>query len=157
MPRLDNLHLTKTPAQYKAINQVKHHAIILAASGMMTAGRILHHLKQNPPRSECHIIVAGYQGRGTLGREIVEGADEVLIHRKPYKVRAQIHTVGGMSAHADQGDLMRWLGEFQTQPHVCIIHGEEKARQGLRQATEQQLGWTVTSGKIGNRIDLAKL
>ncbi len=157
MPKITNLHLTKTAAQSKAINKIRHHAVILAASGMMTAGRILHHLKQNLPRRECHIVVAGYQGRGTLGRRIVQGTDEVKIHSKYYRVKAQVHTVGGLSAHADQRDLMRWLSNFETKPHVCIIHGEQTAREGLKTAIDEKLGHQVTYGKIGDRVDLAAL
>ncbi len=157
MPAIKNLHLTKSAKESKAINKVKHHAIILAASGMMTAGRILHHLKQNLPNPNSHIIVAGYQGRGTLGREIVEGANSVKIHNKSIPVNAQIHTVGGLSAHADQADLLRWLGCFKTKPHVCIIHGEQKAREGLQKKIAKRLGLGVTFGQIGDRIDLSTL
>ena len=157
LPEIDNLHFTESVAQSKAINDIQDHAIIIAGSGMMNAGRILHHLKHNIGRPECHLIIAGYQGRGTLGRRLIDGADEVRIHGKPYAVRIQIHTVGGMSAHGDKNDLLRWLSSYKSKPHVCIIHGEEESREAFKSTIERELGLTASLGKIGNQIDLADL
>ncbi len=157
LPEIRNLHFTESATESKAINSVKDHAIIIAGSGMMNGGRILHHLKYNIGRPECHLIIVGYQGEGTLGRLLIDGADEIKIHGSSYPVRMKIHTVGGMSAHADRDDLLKWLSHYKSRPHVCIIHGEIAAREALQQSIEKTLGLNATLGRIGNEIDLANL
>ncbi len=157
MPKLDNIHFTESVADSKAINRHRGRAIILAGSGMMNGGRILHHLKHNVGRPECHLVIAGYQGRGTLGRLLVDGADTIKIHRKEYPVKINIHTIGGMSAHGDKNDLLQWLGNFQSKPHVCIIHGEAATRASFAKTIEKNLGFSTTLGEIGKKIDLTSL
>lgn len=157
LPKIPNLHFTESIADSKAINEIKDHAIIIAGSGMMNAGRILHHLKFNISRPECHLIIVGYQGNGTLGRRLIDGADEIKIHGKKFPVRMQIHTVGGMSAHGDKDDLLKWLSSYETQPHICIIHGEQTSREAFKATIEEKLGFTATLGQIGDVIDLANL
>ncbi len=157
MPPLPNLKFTRTPDQSKAINKVHDHAIIIAGSGMMSGGRILHHLKFNIGDPKAHLVIVGYQGHGTLGRRLVDGAEEIRIHRKTFPVKATIHTVGGLSAHADQTDLLRWLGGFESKPHIAIIHGEDDASEMLAEKVEADLGFTTEIPRIGDRIDLAQL
>lgn len=140
MPHLQNLRLTPSPAESMAINQIKSGAIIIAASGMCTGGRIMHHLKHNLSRNGAHVMIVGYQAPGTLGRKLVDGDPTVRIHGKEYRVKAQIHTVGGLSAHADVDDLKRWVGNFSSNPQVHVVHGDTQPKQDFRDALESELG-----------------
>ena len=128
MPLLSNLQLTQRTADSMAINRIRSGAIIIAGSGMCNGGRIVHHLKHNLDYSNNHVIIVGYQARGSLGRKLVEGHGAVRIHGEEVKVRAQVHTVGGLSAHGDQDDLARWYENLENRPPVYLVHGEEGSR-----------------------------
>ncbi|MFT3850951.1 MAG: MBL fold metallo-hydrolase [Propionivibrio sp.] len=126
----------------KALNEIRSNAIIISASGMCEAGRIKYHLRENLPRSECSILIAGFQAAGTLGRRLVDGAPLVRIFGEPVRVKARIHTVGGLSAHADRSVLLGWLGGFHKAPgNTFVVHGEANAAAGFASAIESQLGW----------------
>lgn len=130
----------------KALNDIRSGAVIISASGMCEAGRIKYHLRENLPRSECSILIAGFQAAGTLGRRLVDGARLVRIFGQPVPVRARIYTVGGLSAHADQAALLGWLGGFHEAPgHTFVVHGEAGASENFAHAIEQKLGWTAVS------------
>lgn len=118
------LTYTVTPKESMAINDISGGAIIIAGSGMMTGGRIVHHLKHNLWRENASLIVVGYQAQGTLGRKIVEGAESVRIMGDSIIVRARVETVNGFSAHADQDDLLRWL-EPTGNANIYLVHGEK--------------------------------
>ncbi|HEY5971660.1 MAG TPA: MBL fold metallo-hydrolase [Pseudoxanthomonas sp.] len=128
---LPNLHITESAQDSMAINRFESGAIIIAGSGMANGGRILHHLKHNLGRANAHVVFVGYQAEGTLGRRLVDGAQWVRIHGRDYRVNAQKHTVGGLSAHADQRGLMEWYGGFDPHPPLVLVHGEDKAREAL--------------------------
>jgi len=128
---LPNLHITQTRDESMAINRLHSGAIIVAGSGMANGGRILHHFMQNIGRRESHIVFVGYQAEGTLGRRLVNGAPWVRIHGRDFRVNAKVHTVGGLSAHADQRGLMEWYGHFEGHPPLVLVHGEDKAREAL--------------------------
>ncbi|MDH5181325.1 MAG: MBL fold metallo-hydrolase [Gammaproteobacteria bacterium] len=130
------LHFTKAPRQSSQINSIRSGAIIIAGSGMCTGGRIKHHLKHNLWRRECHIMIVGFQARGTLGRALVDGAKHVRLWGETIKVAAQVNTVGGLSAHADQHDLLRWLKGFDQRLRIVLVHGENEALEGLASAIE---------------------
>lgn len=117
------LELTVDTEASKAINAVEGGAIILAGSGMMTGGRILHHLKHNLWREDASVVVVGYQASGTLGRALVSGAERVHIYGEEIRVRARVHTINGFSAHADHDDLRRWL-DATGDAEVFLVHGE---------------------------------
>ncbi|MFN2422131.1 MAG: MBL fold metallo-hydrolase RNA specificity domain-containing protein [Gemmatimonadota bacterium] len=117
------LSFVVTVEESRRLNDLRECAIVLAGSGMMTGGRILHHLEHHLMKERTHLIVVGYQGEGTLGRRLVDGADRVRIHGKEIEVRAQIHTINGFSAHADQDDLIAWL-EPTGSARVYMVHGE---------------------------------
>lgn len=131
--RHKNFRLVESVEESKAINQVKRGAIIISASGMCTAGRIKHHLKNNIHRPESTILFVGYQAPGTLGNIITSGAKQVRIHGKEYKVRAEIRRLGNYSAHADQPELINWLVERgPVLGGLFLNHGEDQARAVLR-------------------------
>ncbi len=132
------LHFTQTTDESKSINAIPEGNIIIAGSGMCTGGRIIHHLRHNLWREEAGVIFVGYQARGTLGRTVIEGADRVSIFGEETAVRAQIWTVNGFSAHADQPILLSWLKKASPD-HVFLVHGEEESLQGFKQAIDQKL------------------
>ncbi len=140
----------------KALNRVREGAIIISASGMCEAGRIKYHLRENLPRKECGVLIVGFQAGGTLGRRLVDGAETVKIFGEPIAVRARIHTVGGLSAHADQGALLNWLSGFHKQPeNTFIVHGESGTSAIFAQAIRDRLGWeNVRLPQQGNHFDV---
>ena len=152
MPRLKNLHFTPTVEQSQAINSIKSGAIIIAGSGMCNGGRILHHLKHHIQRPECCLIMTGFQAEGTLGRLIVNGEREVVIHGRSYPVKATVHTIGGLSAHGDQNDLLRWMSGFENKPEVFVVHGDVPVKKIFRDAIEKRLGLKATIPSSGTVI-----
>lgn len=155
--RLPNLHYSETPEQSRALNERTSGAIIIAGSGMCTGGRIRHHLKHHLWKPGTQLIIVGFQARGTLGRAIVDGASEIRLWGEAIKVAAQVHTVGGLSAHADQKELLRWLGNFREKPPVALVHGENGALEGLADALRSE-GWSqVAIAEGSSAVDLAAL
>ncbi|MDR2199253.1 MAG: MBL fold metallo-hydrolase [Deltaproteobacteria bacterium] len=123
---MTSLEISRTMEESQRINEIKGPAVIVAGSGMANAGRILHHLKHNLWRPNCHVIFVGFQAQGTTGRRLVEGADAVKLFREPVAVKAKIHTIGGFSGHADQSELVEWLRpQIHDKLGVALIHGEE--------------------------------
>lgn len=155
MPPLDNLHLCRTPEESRAINEHRSHAFIIAGSGMCNGGRILHHLRHNLGRPECHVVITGFQAPGTLGRALVDREPSVRIYGVPVRVAARVHTLGGLSAHGDRGDLLRWYGSFGQRPPVWLVHGEPDAAEALREALGSA-GARATVARPGLRVDLAR-
>jgi len=140
--RFPGLRLVRKVEESKAINTLQVPSVIMATSGMCTAGRIKHHLKRHIARAENTILFVGYQGRGTLGRRILEGEPEVRIHGKMHRVRARIDQIHGFSGHADRGALLRWLGNLNGPPRrVFVTHGEEESSLALAQHIDQQMKW----------------
>lgn len=139
LPALPNFHATKSTEESMTINPIRSGAIIIAGSGMCTGGRIHHHLKNNIWRPECHLVIVGFQAFGTLGRRLVDGDDEIRLWGETVPVRAQIHTVGGLSAHADQADLLDWYGSFENRPPVYLVHGEQDAQHALQAKLRETL------------------
>lgn len=138
------LRFTREVEESKALNEVKHACVIISASGMAEAGRIRHHLKHNLWRPTAHILFVGYQAAGSLGRRIVDGAREVTIFGEEIAVRANIHVIAGLSAHADQAGLMGWMRAFQEGPStVFITHGEEDSRMSLAELLRAERGAQV--------------
>ena len=143
-PDLPNLHITRTPEESMEINDIESGAIIIAGSGMCSGGRILHHLKNNVWRPECHLVIVGFQAYGTLGRRLLEGADTIRLFGDEYRVRIRTHTIGGLSAHADQADLISWYSGFRNKPPVYLVHGESRAQQTLARMMREKLRAPVT-------------
>ena len=137
-----NLRYTATVGESMAINQLKGGAVIIAASGMCNAGRILHHLAQNLPRRQSSILITGFQAAGTLGRRLVDGAREVSLLGDRIPVKARIYTIGGLSAHADQQGLIDWLQGFKKAPgKTFVVHGEHATAQDFAAHVRSSLGW----------------
>jgi metallo-beta-lactamase family protein len=124
------------------LNKVRGGLVIVSASGMCDAGRIKHHLLHNIGRRECSVVMAGFQAAGTLGRRLVDGARQVSLFGERVPVRARIHTIGGLSAHADQPALLHWLRGFERPPRqTFVVHGEASASAALAEAIEREFGW----------------
>ena len=137
-----NLRFVQDVEESMALNSVRGGLVIISASGMCDAGRIKHHLRYNLGRPECAIVIAGFQAAGTLGRRLVDGARQVTLFRERIPVRARIHTIGGLSAHADRPALLNWLRGFRTPPRrTFVVHGEPTAAAALAEAVERDLGW----------------
>ena len=120
------LHFTRETAESMAINRIVSGAVILAGAGMCTGGRVRHHLKHNLGRHQCSIVFVGFAAQGTLARQIVDGAKIVKIFGDDYPVHAQIHTIGGFSAHAGQTELLAWHRQTGHPETTFLVHGEEE-------------------------------
>lgn len=139
------LHLSRTTEESRAINALKEPCIILASSGMCTAGRIKHHLRYNVSRPESTILFVGYQSYGTLGRLILDGRPSVRIHGQMYNVKAEISQIYGFSGHADRTDLLRWIGHLRRPAReIFLTHGEEEAADSLAREIRRRHGYVVT-------------
>ncbi len=137
------LRYTHAVEESMALNQIRSGAIIISASGMCDAGRIKHHLRWNLPRSECAVLITGFQAEGTLGRRLVDGARNVRIFNDDIPVRARLHTIGGLSAHADRDGLLAWLRGFARAPgRTFVVHGERATAAGFAEDVKRELGWT---------------
>jgi metallo-beta-lactamase family protein len=156
MPPLPNLTLSRTAEESQRINRIRSGALIIAGSGMCNGGRILHHLKHNIERPECHVVITGFQAPGTLGRALVDRLPTVRIHGETLRPAARVHTLGGLSAHGDQEDLLRWYGSFAPPPPVCLVHGEPEAAAVLAGCFRAR-DVTAKQPRPGQRIDLATL
>lgn len=148
------LRYTPDAEDSMAINRIQSGAIIIAGSGMCNGGRIVHHLKHNLWRKECHIVFPGYQAQGTLGRAIVDGAPTVRVLRQRIAVKAKVHTLGGFSAHAGQSQLIDWLQHFDHRPELYLVHGELEKMKVLQQALHDRLQWTANIPEPGEQIAL---
>ncbi len=156
MPPLPNIRFCRTPEDSRAINRLRSGAIIIAGSGMCNGGRVLHHLKHNLDRSETHVIITGFQAPGTLGRQIVDRVPSVRIHGESIRVAARVHTLGGLSAHGDQDDLLRWVRNFHAKPPVYLVHGEVSSATAFA-ARLRQDRVEATVAAPGLKLNLAAL
>ncbi|NCO70803.1 MULTISPECIES: MBL fold metallo-hydrolase [Shewanella] len=139
------------------LNDIHKGLIIIAGSGMCNGGRIRNHFVHNLWRTEADIIICGFQALGTPGRLLVDGATELTIHGQSVKVAARLHTVGGLSAHADQTELLSWYQHFHQAPPVILVHGESKAQQVLIEALNQHATHKPKNSAIAQRGDCLDL
>ena len=147
------LRMTKTVDDSKSINRFPGTAIIIAGSGMCTGGRIKHHLVQNISRPESTILFVGYQARGTLGRQIVDGSKDVRILGQYYPVRARIVQLSGFSAHADRDELMKWLSAFKKPPRqLFVTHGEPEVADNFCEYISKKMAWQVSSPEYKSQV-----
>jgi metallo-beta-lactamase family protein len=148
------LRYTREVEDSMALNRIKGGAIIIAGSGMCTGGRIRHHLKWNLWRASTHIVFVGFQAQGTPGRALVDGATHLHLLGEEIVVRAQIHTLGGFSAHAGQSELVGWAGHFQPPPRAYLVHGEPDKMQALQARLKAVHGWRAEIPVEGQVINL---
>ena len=149
---LPNLHLSERSADSMKINQVTSGAIIIAGSGMCSGGRIKHHLKHNIWRENAHVLIVGFQARGTLGRSLVDGAKHIRLWGETMQVNAQVHTIGGLSAHADQQGLLDWYAHFENRPPVVLVHGEPDSMDALEQRLRAERGADVVQADFQQKL-----
>lgn len=141
-PNAVDLRFIADVEESKALNKIKGGAIIISASGMCDAGRIVHHLANNLPRSQNAIVITGFQAYGSLGRRLVDKVQKVRLFGEDVPVKASVHTIGGLSAHADQAGLLDWLRGFQSPPKtVFVVHGEPESASVFAECIREDLGW----------------
>lgn len=148
-----HLHLTRTVEESKRLNDLDPPAIILSASGMATGGRVVHHLKRRLPHSQNLVTFVGYQAEGTLGRSLVDGAKRVHIHGDEVEVRAEVTMLDAFSAHADEEELLRWVGEAAPR-RIALVHGEPEGREALARALGGAFGGEVLLPARGDTIEV---
>jgi metallo-beta-lactamase family protein len=145
-----SIRFVQDPEESRALNRIRGGALIISASGMCDAGRIKHHLRHNLGRSECSIIFTGFQAAGTLGRRIVDKTPTVRIFGEEVTVKAEIYTIGGLSAHADQAGLLDWLGHIHGTPRgTFVVHGEKDTAREFAALIQARRGWKTTVPAIG--------
>lgn len=138
----ERLQIVASAQQSRELVASRGPAIIISSSGMATGGRVLHHLAATLPHPQHTVLFVGFQAAGTRGRHLVEGTKEVKIHGGFVPVRARVAQIDSMSAHADRGEILRWLRGFATSPRATyIVHGEPSAAAALRAEVEAELGW----------------
>jgi len=147
------LHYTETADDSRALND-KNGIVIISASGMADAGRIRHHLKHNLWRPECHVVIAGFQAQGTLGRRLLDGAQTVRIFGEEIAVKAQIHDLTELSAHADQQQLLDWASHMRPPRLALLTHGEPAAAFTLAGLLEERLNFPVRVPELGDVLEL---
>jgi metallo-beta-lactamase family protein len=136
------------------LNRIEGGAVIIAGSGMCAGGRIRHHLKYNLWRREARVVIVGFQARGTLGRQLVDGAERVHFLGSEIAVRARIHTLGNYSAHAGRSQLIDWARSVPGSPRFALVHGEETALESLRQGLVEDAGLRVRIPHQGETIPI---
>ncbi|QSX33336.1 MBL fold metallo-hydrolase [Shewanella avicenniae] len=157
-PLLSQVRFIRDTEESMSLNDIDHGLIIIAGSGMCNGGRIRCHLQHNLARPNSDVIICGFQALGTPGRLLVDGAEELTISGQSIPVRAKIHTVGGLSAHADQAELLRWYQHFAKAPPLILVHGEPNAQQALLAKLAQQCPDThAVIAQHGDTLDLSAL
>ena len=148
------VRMAKTADESKAINGHHGAGIVIASSGMMNGGRILHHLARRLPDPKTTVLVAGYQAKGTRGRSLIEGAEFLRIHGRDVPVRAVVRKVDALSGHADRHELDRWLGSMAAPRRTFLVHGEPPAAAALAEFIRSRRGWNVHVPALGEHAEL---
>jgi len=148
------VRMAKTADESKAINGHHGAGIVIASSGMMNGGRILHHLARRLPDPKTTVLVAGYQAKGTRGRSLIEGAEFLRIHGRDVPVRAVVRKVDALSGHADRHEIDRWLGSMAAPRRTFLVHGEPPAAAALAEFIRSRRGWNVHIPALGEHVEL---
>jgi len=152
---LSRIHVSVSADESRALNDLEGPCMILAGSGMCNAGRILHHLRHNLSRPETTVMIVGYQGHGSLGRRLLEGAKTVRIYGEEIIVNAKIASMGGLSAHAGQSDLIKWFDRVaDSKPKLVLSHGEDRGRKPLAEIILKKYGITSILPEYGDIITI---
>ncbi len=150
------VHLCRSVDESKALNQVTGPAVIISSSGMMTAGRILHHLKRRLPDPRTTVVLGGYMAVGTRGRALEEGVPTLRIHGEDIPVKAAVEKVPGLSGHADRKGLLRWLSHLKNPPkQVFLTHGEEDSAEAFAETLRREKDWNVHVPNLGETVELS--
>jgi len=137
--------IVNTPEESRTLNTKKGPMIVIAASGMATGGRVVHHLKTFAPDARNTILFSGFQTGGTRGASMLAGAESIKIHGEYVPVRAEVDSIDNLSAHADADEILGWLKNFAHAPRETFItHGEPAAADALRRRIEEELRWRVS-------------
>jgi metallo-beta-lactamase family protein len=148
------VHMARTASESKAINAHRGPGIVIASSGMMNGGRILHHLIQRLPDPATTVLVAGYQATGTRGRSLIDGARFLRIYGRDIPVRAAVRRVDALSGHADRQEIVRWLTGLPAPKKTALVHGEPSAARGMSHHIRATLGWDTFLPEIGDTVEL---
>ena len=150
-------HASVTGRDSQSLNDVEGPCLILAGAGMCNGGRILHHLRHGLRLDTTHVLLVGYQAKGSVGRRLVEGAKSVSIFGEKVPVRANINTLGGFSAHAGQSDLLKWVAPLAaSRPRIILTHGEDAPRKNLAAAIQQRFNLTSQLPSQGDVIEMSR-
>ena len=150
-----NVQFHRTVEESKSLNLLPGPRIIISASGMLTSGRVLHHLKRLLPDEKNLILLVGFQAAGTRGRAMMEGARTIRVHGEDVPVRARFIPIGGLSAHADRGELLRWVRSQPKPPQtIFVVHAEEKAANAFARLLSSELGVRTIEPELGQRFEL---
>jgi metallo-beta-lactamase family protein len=153
--QLETVKFCPTANDSRALNEVQGPCMIMAGAGMCTGGRILHHFRYNLARPGTTVLIVGYQGHGSLGRMLVDKKKSVRIFGEMIPVRASVHTFGGLSGHAGQSDLVRWIGSIApAKPHVFLTHGEARGRDPLKQIIQDHHKLKVDCPEMFETIEI---
>jgi metallo-beta-lactamase family protein len=154
----EHVHFHRSVADSKRLNELAGPRIVVSSSGMLTAGRVLHHLKRLAPDKRNLIVLAGFQAPGTRSRAMLDGADEVKVHGEYVPVRARVISLLGLSGHADRNELLRWVGSAPTPPKLAfIVHGEPDSAEAFGKSLRRQFKLRAVVPGLGDRYDVEKL
>lgn len=148
------VHMARSADESKAINDHDGPGIVIASSGMMNGGRILHHLARRLPDPRTTVLVAGFQAKGTRGRTLIDGARFLRIHGRDVPVKATVRRVDALSGHADRHELGRWLADLPAPRRTFLVHGEPPAAEGLAEFLRTTRGWDVHLPAIGDTFEV---
>lgn len=146
--------LCRKAEESKALNRLSGPGIVIASSGMMTGGRIVHHLKHRLPDKKTTVVLSGYMAEGTRGRYLEDGGETLRMHGQEIPVRAAIEKIPGLSGHADRSGLLRWLAPLPDPKRVFLTHGEIESSESLAEELRTSRGWNVHIPALGESQEL---
>lgn len=149
-----NVHLVRSVDESKQLNSIDSGAVIISSSGMLTGGRILHHIEQRVSDPRNTVLLGGYMAAGTRGRALQNGAPTLRLHGRNIPVRAAVAPISSLSGHADRDELLRWLAPLPAPRRVFLTHGEKPSAQALAEQLQSRHGWQVTIPRLGQSFDL---
>ena len=147
--------MVSSPEESKSLNDRQGPMIVIAGSGMVTGGRILHHLRHRLPDPRTTVLLVGFQAGGTRGRSLLDGVSQLRIYGQDVQVGARVETIDGLSAHADQDEILRWLSGFKRPPRkTWIVHGEPGPASRLASVIQEKLGWVAEVARDGQKVEV---
>jgi metallo-beta-lactamase family protein len=153
--RDDNTFYVRSVRESKRLNELRGPAIIVSASGMLTGGRVIHHLKRLLPDERNSVLLVGYQAAGTRGWRLQQGEEQIKMHGQLVPTRAQVVNIRGFSAHGDQKDLIDWLSTAARPPkRTFLVHGEPKSLAEMEEAVRDRLGWPTEIPDYMSSVEL---